>query len=258
MISAYLKGGLGNQMFQIAAAVSLAIENNDEAIFNFEACLTPSQGNPSSKYSNNIFKKIKNSNDIVTHNTYLEPNHAYKKITYQNDLLINGYFQSEKYFEQNKEKIVDLFFIDDEDVSFLKEKYKNIDFNNTVSVHVRRGDYLQCPNLLPTCEKEYYENAMKNFPNKNFLFVSHDLDWINKNFKGDNIFYCQNDNEILDFTVQTICCDNIIANSTFSWWAAYLNKNKNKKVIAPSRWFGINCAHNYHQNDIVPINWIKI
>jgi len=256
MISAFLMGGLGNQMFQIAAATSLAIENNDEAAFNFKTCYTPLQGNPSLKYEKNIFKKIKNLENITIDNTHTEINFAYQKIEYKKNLLMHGYFQSEKYFLQNKEKILDLFYINSEDVYFLQNKYKNIDLNNTVSVHVRRGDYLKFSHIHPVCEAEYYKKAMEHFPNKNFIFVSQDMEWVYENFKGNNIFYSNNDNEILDFTIQTICSDNIIANSTFSWWAAYLNKNKNKKIISPLKWFGEKSPHN--QDNIIPSNWIRI
>jgi hypothetical protein len=256
MISAYLMGGLGNQMFQIAAATSLAIENDDEAIFNFEACFTPLEGLPSTKYKDNLFKKINNSQNIITEFRHEESSHAYQKIVYKKNLLIYGYFQSEKYFMQNKEKILDIFYINDADVSFLQDAYKNIDLNNTVSVHIRRGDYLKFPDTHPVCEAEYYKKAMSYFPNKNFLFISQDIEWVKQNFKGNNIFYSKNNNEISDFIIQTLCCDNIIANSTFSWWAAYLNKNKNKKVIAPSQWFGKDSSLNH--NDIVPCNWTKI
>lgn len=249
-------GGLGNQMFQIAAATSLAIENNDEAVFDFNLCFTPLQGNPSLKYVDNIFKKIKNSKFIEVEYTHKEKNHSYENIPYKKNLLIHGYFQSEKYFQKNKEKIIDLFHIDDKDISFLYEKYKNIDLKNTVSIHIRRGDYLNSPDIHPVCKKEYYEKAMQSFPNKNFLFVSQDIEWVKNNFKGTNIFYSENNNEILDLTLQTICSDNIIANSTFSWWGAYLNRNQNKKVIAPLQWFGKNSFIN--KNDIVPSNWTEI
>lgn len=249
-------GGLGNQMFQIAAATSLAIDNNDEAIFNFKKCFTPLQGNSSLKYKDNIFKNIKNSDSIISEYSYDETSYKHSEIPYVKNLLINGYFQSEKYFQKNKQQIADLFFINEEDVAVLTLKYKQINLDKTVCVHVRRGDYLRFSDIHPVCEIEYYKKAMDFFPNKNFIFVSKDMGWVKDNFKGENIFYCQNENEILDFTIQTICSDNIIANSTFSWWAAYLNKNKDKKIIAPSQWFGKNSG--IYQNDIVPANWIKI
>lgn len=249
-------GGLGNQMFQIAAATSLAIDNNDEAVFNFSSCFTPLQGNPSSKYKNNIFKNIKNSEDIISEYKYTETSHKYTQIPYAKNLLINGYFQTEKYFYKNKQQIIDLFFINENDIDFLKDKYKNINFNKTVSIHVRRGDYLKFSETHPVCEIDYYKMAIEFFPDSDFLFVSKDMEWVKNNFRGNNIFYCHNDNEVLDFTIQTICAHNIIANSTFSWWAAYLNKNKNKKIIAPSQWFGKNSG--IYQNDIVPIDWTRI
>lgn len=249
-------GGIGNQMFQIAAASSLAIENSDEAIFNFESCFTPLQGNGSLKYSNNIFKNIKNSKNIIIDQVYNETSHSYNKIPYSKNLLIKGYFQSEKYFAQNKNKIADLFYINDEDVKILTHQYNFLDLSQTVSIHIRRGDYLNFPDIHPVCEAEYYNKAMENFPNKNFIFISDDIKWAKENFKGDRIYFSNNNSEILDLTLQTICSDNIIANSSFSWWAAYLNKNQNKKIIAPLKWFGKNGPS--EQNDITPYNWIRL
>jgi hypothetical protein len=256
MISAFLMGGIGNQMFQIAAASSLAIENNDEAIFNFESCFTPLQGNSSLKYSKNIFKNVKNSQNLIIEHEYKEKSHEYSKIPYFKNLLINGYFQNEKYFIENKHKIIDLFYINNEDINFLKLNYNYLNFNETVSIHIRRGDYLKFSDIHPVCEIEYYNKAMENFPDKNFIFISDDMEWVKNNFKGSRIFYSKNNNEILDFTLQSICCSNIIANSSFSWWAAYLNKNQSKKIIAPLKWFGKNGPS--EQNDITPSNWIRI
>ena len=104
MISSYLTGGLGNQMFQIAAAYSLALENSDEAVFDLSSCKTFMQGNPASKYKQNIFKKIKDQDNLSFDYIHEEKNHAFNKIPYGKNLLLKGYFQSEKYFINNKKK----------------------------------------------------------------------------------------------------------------------------------------------------------
>ena len=82
------------------------------------------------------------------------------------------------------------------------------------------------------------------------------MSWVKENFIGDNFFYSQYDNEILDLSLMSICDNNIISNSSFSWWGAYLNKNKNKTVIAPNQWFGPNGPKD--TQDIIPENWIKL
>jgi hypothetical protein len=89
-----------------------------------------------------------------------------------------------------------------------------------------------------------------------FIFVSDDMNWVKENFKGNNIFYSDNSEEILDLTLMSICDNNIIANSSFSWWGAFLNENPNKKVIAPSKWFGPEGPSD--TQDIYPTEWITI
>jgi len=109
MISARLQGGLGNQMFQIASAVSLAISNNNTYSFNFDECFTPNQDNKSTKYVDNIFKNIPNYKNYIFDKIYNEPKFSFSEIPYQKNLLLNGYFQSEKYFKKNSDIIKKLF-----------------------------------------------------------------------------------------------------------------------------------------------------
>lgn len=260
MITSKLQGGMANQMFEIAAAYSLALSNNDKCSFNFDDCYTPAQGNPSNKYKDNLFKnlsEIKNYNNFTSQ--YNEPKFSYNKIEYVNNLLLNGYFQSEKYFKEHKKEIQNLFYINPNDICFIKNKYKNIDFNKTVSVQIRRGDYLRSNGYHNVLDIEYYKKAMKYFDDSYyFIFVSDDIKWCKENFKADNYIFCEFESDILQFTLLTITQHSIIANSTFSWWGTYLNKNENKKVIAPSKWFGDNSSAPKDTQDIYCENWIKI
>jgi hypothetical protein len=96
---------------------------------------------------------------------------------------------------------------------------------------------------------------MDGFKNSQFIFISDDMGWVMSNFRGDNIFYSNLNSEVGDMILQTMCDNNIIANSSFSWWGAYLNKTPNKVVIAPSQWFGPS-GHKDIQ-DVIPENWIK-
>jgi hypothetical protein len=248
MIGTLLQGGLGNQMFQIAATVALAKRNNDEACFNFDYCTTPLQGNPSNKYKDVLFSKICNRNDVKFSSFYNEPKFSYTEIPYQENLLLKGYFQSYKYFLDFEKEIQDLFTLP-----------TNI-FENTIpnltSIHVRRGDYIRLQNYHGVCPKEYYQKAMELMGDVNFIFVSDDMNWVKQNFKGDNIFYSDSTEELLDLTLMSICTNNIISNSSFSWWGAFLNKNPNKKIIAPSQWFGPEGPKD--TQDICPTEWITI
>ena len=123
MISCNLQGGLGNQMFQIAATVSLALSNDDTYSFNFHQCYTPNQGNQSIKYIDNIFKNIPSHNNYEFEKIYTEPKFSFSNIPYEKNLLLNGYFQSEKYFKNNINDIKKLFFISDENIKVISSKF---------------------------------------------------------------------------------------------------------------------------------------
>lgn len=249
MVSANLKGGLGNQMFQISAAVSIALENNDEFGFDFNKCFTPNQGKPSKFYTNNIFKNIKNITNYNFSNFYSEPFFSYEKIYHSNNLLIDGYFQSEKYFKPNLDFIKNLFHLE------------NIpsDTNDIVtSVHIRRGDYQKFSNYHNLLDMEYYQSAINKIGVGKFIFFSDDMEWVKSNFSSPNFIYSESQNEIEDFYRMTSCNNNIIGNSSFSWWAAYLNKNSNKIIISPShkKWFGPDGPKD--TQDLIPESWIQI
>ena len=136
MVTSNLMGGLGNYMFQISAATSLAEKNDDQAVFNFDGAKRIHRN--INLYRDNILRKVKIGN-LNVDNTYKEPEFIYNEIPYQNNLLLDGYFQSEKYFD---EKVVrELFSIDDISNSYIHEKYGSLLDNKTVSVHVR---YVEC------------------------------------------------------------------------------------------------------------------
>lgn len=255
MISCNLQGGLGNQMFQIAATSSLAITNGDTFAFNFNLCNTPNQGNPSTKYTNTIFKKINSYNFFQFDSVYYEPSFSYKKIPYSKNLLLNGYFQSDKYFHNNLDFIKKLFILNPKEkiVDSLNIDLINDDFT---SVHIRRGDYLKFKDFHLSCGIDYYTNAIKKIKNNKFIFLSDDIEWVKNNFIGDNFYYSNLTDELDDLTLMTICKNNIISNSSFSWWGAYLNGNKNKIVISPKKWFGPLGPND--TQDIIPNGWNSI
>lgn len=257
MISTKLMGGLGNQMFQIATTHALALRNKTEAKFNFDTCFTPLQGHTSNKYKDNIFKNIKTySGNYNFKNYYKEPKHSYSPIPYSEDLLLDGYWQSELYFKDFKKEIIDLFYFSKENIQKCNQFLMKFTNPNITSVHIRRGDYQKFPNIHPTCTVEYYKEAMEKIGDSDFLFIADDMDWVEKNFKGNNIHYSPFDNEILDMTLMTMVDNNIIANSSFSWWGAYLNGYEDKIVIGPKTWFHKDA--NIDDSTIIAENWIKI
>jgi hypothetical protein len=258
MISCFLQGGLGNQMFQIAATLSFAWENGVESEFNLNIHNLPLQGNKAIIYKDIFFKNLKLTDDNLLNKCkiYTEPNFHYDTIpdyVSKENYLLNGYFQSEKYFIKYRDKIVD-YFKPNNDIELYLKKYDNILEGNTCSIHVRRGDYLRFPNDHPILTIDYYKKSMQLFNDSKFLIFSDDIIWCKENFSGDNICFINDEPDYINLYLMSLCKNNIIANSSFSWWGAWLNKNNNKKIIGPKYWFGSN--KNLNTKDLLPNKWI--
>ena len=258
MISCSLQGGLGNQMFQIAATVALSLRNKSEYGINLNICYTPNQGHLANKYFDTIFKNVIKSDNYSFSNFYQEPKFSYTEIPYQDDLLIRGYFQSEKYFEEFKEEITKLFYLSEEHKSIIENyiNHNKLTDKPITSVHIRRGDYLLFSNVHLVCTLEYYKKAIKTIGDSYFIFISDDVNWVKENFKSDNYFIPEFNDELLDLTLMTMCDNNIISNSTFSWWGSYLNQYSDKKIISPNRWFSN--GGSIDTQDVLPDKWIKL
>ena len=260
MISCKFKGGLGNQMFQMSATCALALRNNDTYSFdlnNWVEWQPLTQRFEASKYKETIYKKILTVEKVKEFNLYIEPYYSYNPIPYSPNIVLSGTFQSEKYFYDYSEQVKELF-----DLTYNLEKINNI--LSTIpkpitSIHIRRGDYLRFTNYLNQLDFDYYRRAMSLSKTESFLVFSDDINWCKNNFKGKNIFFFDEQDELLNLIAMSLCDNNIIANSTFSWWGAYLNKNKYKTVIAPSIWLSPNISSmNRSDKDVVPESWIKI
>ncbi len=254
MVCCNLKGGLGNMLFQIASAYAISVENNDTLIIDEKK--SHKVHNNIDFYKKNIFRKL-TYEKCYNENTYNEKYFHYNKINYQKNILIDGYFQSEKYFSNHKKDILNLFSIDENSNLYINNKYGSILNDETCSIHIRRGDYLNLPNYHPICEKEYYIKAIDKFKsNTKFLIFSDDINWCKNNLIGNNFIFIENEFDYIDIWLMSLCKNNIIANSTFSWWGAWLNKNENKKIISPKKWFGPLINHN--TKDLIPNTWITI
>ncbi len=174
------------------------------------------------------------------------------------DVHLHGYFQTEKYFKHIESKVRSEFTFKKEIVDAAKDYLKDKQFNETVALHVRRGDYLQLAHH-GACDLSYYIKALEHFTDKqyNFVIMTDDIEWAKSTFVGSNNFFIsETHNQFVDMCIMTLCNHNIIANSTFSWWGAWLNTSPNKKVIAPSRWFGPGVPLN--TKDLYLSDWIII
>ena len=128
---------------------------------------------------------------------------------------------------------------------------------NTVSLHIRRGDYLKQQHNHPVQSLEFYNKALELIGDyENLLIFSDDIDWCEKNLNYSNMTFVKGLTDIENIWLMSMCQHNIMANSSFSWWGAWLNNNPNKIVVSPKLWFGNNLKLN--TKDIIPKDWIKI
>lgn len=247
MISCKLYGGLGNYLFQIGAMYSLS----DDVGFDIKK--TYQVHNNITTYLPNILRKI-NFTSVSISNVYSEPQFSYTPLPTGDNILFDGYFQSEKYLD--RELILDLYSIDKDSFNYINPKYSNI-LTNSVSVHVRRGNYLTRQDRHPVQNINYYNTALAEFTGcDNILVFSDDIKWCKENFIGSKFTFIEGEADYIDLWLMSLCNHNIIANSSFSWWGAWLNQNPSKKVIAPKIWFGPNKKLN--TKDIIPLNWQTI
>jgi len=253
--------GLGNQMFIIASTIGAAIANNDKAVF-------PDLNRENYKfYGDTIFHKLdKNINKNFILDKYFEKPYTstkYNKIEYKPNMCLVGHYISYKYFEHCENYIKQMFVLPIGLQLEIDNKYNNIDFSSSISMHIRRGDYLQLSNYHTNLNLNYYNNGLKYFENINNIYIfSDDIEWCKKNisFENKNVFFIDRQKEIYDLYLMSKFENFIIANSTFSWWGAYLSTAKNKKVIAPLNWFGPKRTQNnlLEIEDLIPQQWIKI
>ena len=258
IVSTKLMGGLGNRLFQIAAAYSVSLRDKKEMICDITDTQSPHK--PYTIYIDNIFRNIKFLDNFVNLKHIGEGGFHYTLIpNLDGNVKLIGHFQSEKYFINHRTELLELFEIDNETNTRLLKKYENIINDDTCSIHVRRGDYLGLPNHHPTQPIEYYTDAIKLIgEDKHYVIFSDDIKWCKENFSFlNNKTFISGNQDYEDLYLMSMCKNNIIANSTFSWWGAWLNNNENKQVIIPSKWFGISNSH-LNTNDLYCDKWIKI
>jgi len=281
MLTCHLMGGLGNQLFQIFATISYAIKTRKQ--FKFLNIEKLEEGNATIRYTywNTFFSNLKpflitelpkNIKKIKEHNfAYNELDS--RQFSNEDDILIYGYFQSYKYFQEYYTMIIRIINLEKQKNELktklsLKANY----FKDKISMHFRIGDYKKLPHIYPLASYEYYEQSIKQIIDKTeekkftILYFCEEDDIedviviINK--LKDVYLNCQfirGEKEVNDWEqllLMSLCSHNIIANSSFSWWSAYFNSNSDKIVCYPSAWFGEACKHD--TKDLCSPEWIKI
>jgi hypothetical protein len=265
MIYTNLKGGLGNMMFQIAATLSMAIDKGVDASFpNLMSQLininNDSFHNSKLKHSIeylSLFDKLLTEQPPQGLKTYRYPFHYDSTIPEGNEFIIDGFFQSEKYFKKNEKKIKEILTVPKNVLDVINIKYKLLLELKTTAIHVRRGDYLKFPKHHPTQSVEYYKKSIELLNNtEKFIIFSDDIEWCKSNFIGDEYYFIENEKDYVELYLMSMCNNVITSNSSFSWWGAWLNNNTDKIIVGPNIWFGVNT--NYISKDILPKEWIKL
>ena len=173
---------------------------------------------------------------------------------------LRGYFQTEKYFKHIEKEIRSDFTFKDEILVPCKEMIESVE--NPIALHVRRGDYIKNAENHFNLPIEYYDAALGKFDDdRNVIVFSDDPLWCHDEgiFVDDRFIISENDDNRVDLCLMSLCNDFIIANSTYSWWGAWLSSNKDKKVIAPVQWFGkTGYTKDHNTKDLIPNDWTII
>lgn len=231
MITCDYIGRCGNQMFQIATTVATALRNRTPYAFP-----TRSSGSYSGEVYFPHLRKVELSNFPV----YREKSHAYNPIPPIRHAKLHGYWQSEKYFKEYRREVIDLF----------KIPYNPV--GKKCSLHIRLGDYLNFIDKHPPVSIEYLKKAisyiLETTDTRDFILFSDDIKGAAKmidsiGIVGIDFEFTDTNDPLKDIALMSSCEHNITANSTFSWWGAWLNQNPDKKVIMPKQWFGPGNRH---------------
>ncbi|MEI8390333.1 MAG: alpha-1,2-fucosyltransferase [bacterium] len=294
MIIAKLRGGLGNQMFIYAFARHLAHINNTDLKLDLSYYTNYHRDyelnhfdiieNIATEDEIKLLKKLKpKHNEILSFIKYKLKNRPVKMLPDKSYILddgvsfipeymklpdnvfLEGLFQSEKFFKDIRMIIKKEFTLTE------PLQGKNLQFSNhiksvnSVSLHVRRGDYITnqwAMDNLGLCSLEYYQKAIEyiesNTEDPHFFLFSDEIEWVKKHLKINSSYTTVDGNNentgYEDLRLMSLCNHHITANSSFSWWGAWLGHNHNKIVISPKNWFKLNI---FDDKDLVPDNWIK-
>ncbi len=225
---------MGNVLNVSGAGNKLAADNDDEF-----TCIA--QGNTFdyvSNFKDDVFRNIKFIREIpddaliysITENTF-------DNIPYAPNICINGYFTQEEYYDNKLCK--ELFGCPDNIRVKLYERFPILGTHTVCTISVRRGDYFKYLYKHNICTMQFYRDAMKHMPDDCvYIVCSDDLEWCHKNFKGDKFFFADGLGPAEQLYIQSLAHHNIISNSSFSQWGAFLNEHDDKIIVAPRRWFG--------------------
>jgi hypothetical protein len=274
-------GGFGNQLFQIFAALAYGIQHNKKVVFPFQRNMGHRHTYWDTFFNELMMFTTQNPSNRVSDDDIIRmPIYQEKDFTFlpfpefgESDICLVGYFQSYKYFESKQDIIYRLLKLDDKKQD-IKNRYPHL-FNcqESLSIHFRLGDYKQKRYYHPVMNYEYFEKSLDHVvaarPNlKRVLYVceSEDNEYVESKIalfkvKYPDLEYIKVPDDIPDYEqvlVMSLADHNVMSNSTFSWWGAYLNSNPNKVVCFPSIWFGEYYEHTHDHRDMMQPSWSRI
>lgn len=286
LIITNLKGGLGNQMFQYATGLAISIKNNVKMKLDITGYSNPKYINSDTPRTfdlkdfritkeiatNKEIEKIKYPLKIISkawrlfRTKILRKNYQdyHPKIFAKKNYYLDGFWQSEKNFEEIRDIILKEFTLKNESIEYINAKNKIS--NNSFSIHIRHGDYLNDAKTFKyhgVLDLEYYQKSYLFIKEKKqidqVIIFTDDAQWAKENFDfvSEPKIYASDFNLSVpeELILMSKCSHNIIANSSFSWWGAWLNQNPEKIVIAPQKWLNTDISK---QPDIIAKTWIKI
>jgi hypothetical protein len=258
MIIPRLKGGLGNQLFTIAAGASKAKDLETEFAINYNAFPhAGGQGCAPTHFKDTLYKNIPSTTQVPSY-VFHEQDWSYSPLPNNKDMVVDGYFQSGKHFKNNKEYIKNLFSFPENITNKINTAFTKIK-NKKLGIHIRLGDYL-LPSYITThyiCTRNYYIEALNNFNIEEYtpIVVTDNKEDYYKYIAFENVVLSNSKSEIEDLYLLSQCDAIIMSNSSFSWWGVFMGKEK-EVVYTPDRWFGQDGPKNYL--DIYENNWKKI
>lgn len=277
-----LKGGLGNQLFQYSFGRLMSVKRDE--IFKLDKDVLGSLGDTQREYSLDNFNI---SASIASPEEVARAKYPYGLLSkicrfisfkflrifhigYEKNILkskakyFDGFFQSYRYLDPIRSELLREISIKGGIRRELGVLIDDMASSNSVSIHVRRGDYVENKKTKKdhfVCNDDYYKKAISLITNKvekpRFFIFSDDINWVKENFSLSNVIFVSDQglSDYEELILMSHCKHNIIANSSFSFWAAWLNNNGNKIIIAPKIW---NRRYDKHYKDLAPLEWIRI
>ena len=259
-------GQLGNQMFQYASLRGIAKNRGyDFCIPYHKDVFDDGIGN---KLRIELFDPFMMSNVTQSNIAIIdsgdprtEGGHNFNEVLFNtcpDNVSLHGYFQTEKYFKHIEDEIKQDFTFKNEIALICKHRMSTM--LTPIALHIRRGDYLKNSAYHNNLGLDYYAEALDKFDkSRTVIIFSDDPQWCKEQelFSEDRFLVAEGNSSYVDLCLMSLCSDFIIANSSFSWWGAWLSKAVNKKVVAPEKWFGPNNSH-LVTYDITPDEWVTI